>query len=497
MSLKKYLFAFTLITLLYGVTAEENSRYRIENVRYLVTGTSRPYALGIAVKIDRTRIFDSENDLSAYIADIELQLENQRVLESVEIETSYGDIGDGVIPVFLDIKTVDTWNIIVVPYPKYNSNTGFQFKLKLKDFNAFGSLQPLTVDLIYQNDEEGQTHLGGAFDMEIPFTAFEHEVVWNINAVLDVPLPEPPDFAVSSGIDIRFPISDIFDLHTGIVQGFNLNDRNDDGILYAQDNHYFTEKVYANVPVLLGTLGHLGQIHWTPSVTAIARLDGDGLQNSDLIGPELSIAHSVSVGRTDRTHNFRDGLVISASNSWTYNLHFNRTVPVIEMNVQGYRSFFDMFGVTARVDGYVRFDGSVKTTFGEKLRGIRDNRISSDTAFVLNVDLPVRIFRIDFSSFERFRKLDIFSCEVQLSPFMDIALTHDEKSGRYFDPSEGWYAGGMEMLVYPKKMRSIYGRASFGVDVPEFINSGFNLDSRAKRDNAEIFDFSVGIGLHY
>ena len=77
-----------------------------------------------------------------------------------------------------------------------------------------------------------------------------------------------------------------------------------------------------------------------------------------------------------------------------------------------------------------------------------------------------------------------------------MALVHDSKTGRYYHPVDGWYAGGMEVIVYPEKMRSIYVRASLGVDLREVKNLS-GLKGKAKRDGESITEIFIGIGVHY
>ena len=81
-------------------------------------------------------------------------------------------------------------------------------------------------------------------------------------------------------------------------------------------------------------------------------------------------------------------------------------------------------------------------------------------------------------------------------PFLDIALVHDNKTGRYYHPADGWYAGGMEVIVYPEKMRSIYVRASVGFEMRELKNLS-GLSGSASRDGSSITEVFIGIGLHY
>ncbi len=87
--------------------------------------------------------------------------------------------------------------------------------------------------------------------------------------------------------------------------------------------------------------------------------------------------------------------------------------------------------------------------------------------------------------------------EMQASPFFDMALTHDAVTGRYFDLDDGWYSGGMEIIVFPKKMRSIYGRISVGFDLAELAVNGGQLSGVTERDGKSLRELLIGIGLHY
>ena len=113
--------------------------FRITAVTYQIEGLTRVYPLKKAVPVDTDSVFPDENALAVYVSDLKKQLENQRVLEFVDVALSFGAaLSDGTIPVSLSIHTVDTWNIIGLPYPKYDSNNGFQLKMKLKDYNFSG-----------------------------------------------------------------------------------------------------------------------------------------------------------------------------------------------------------------------------------------------------------------------------------------------------------------------------------------------------------------------
>ncbi len=498
--MKRFAILALFLSVFCGLASAETAlRYRVGGVTYDLQGRTRPYALSRAVKIDTTTVFESEEAVNLYLDDILTQLKNQRVLESVEMTRTFGEPdAEGIVSVSLAIKGVDTWNIMAVPYPKYDSNTGFQFKLKLKDYNFFGSMQPLTMDLIYRNDENRVTHLGGTMIFEIPFRLYEHDMVWNVEASIDVPLGDVPEIHLLTALDVIFPINSIVEFHVGAKQGFALNDRDDSDVKYAEDANYFTETIYANMPVLLYDFDKLGKAYWTPSLSLTSNWEPDGMQHPDLTGPDIELAHALSLGRVDWNGNFRDGMTFKLTNAYTYDFTKPGYVsPEINWAVQGYKSVAGVFAVTAQFSGYSRLDGSIKKNAAVTLRGISDDRIKTDHVFMLNVDFPVKIVTVDFAKTEKLKKLDIISFEAQLSPFIDAALFHDPVRGTYFSPADGFYSGGLEMIIFPKKMRSIYGRACFGYDLVELATKGFSMKRLSERDGKSLYDIIIGIGLHY
>ena len=481
-----------------SVFAEDVPLYRIAGINYSIKGQTRKYALAQQVAIDTTTIFSGKKSIDDYIAYITTQLKNQRVFESVFVNATYSNAStDGVIPVTLSIDTVDTWNLVVVPYPKYDSNSGFMFKLKLKDFNFFGSMQPLTFDLIYQNDENSVTHFGSNIDFKIPFMALDHDMVWNVSSSFDFPLNSVPSISASIGLECLFPVFATNKLHVGFTQGYSINKRDSNDNLYIGDEHFATETLYANLPVLLATFDKIGKLYWTPSASVSGNVAWDGIQNDDLKGPDATLSNALSVGQVDWVDNFRKGVNISLSNSWNWDFSSNALEPKITLTAQEYTPIAEFAGLYAQLTGFTYLDGSTTNTVGTTLRGIRDTRITTDSAITLNVDLPIKVLYLDFAKIDALKWARILSFEMQISPFFDMALTHDRKTGRYYSLSDGWYAGGFEMIVYPLKMRSLYARASLGVDIPELINNNFDIGGKAVRDGASIYDVFIGIGLLY
>lgn len=88
-----------------------------------------------------------------------------------------------------------------------------------------------------------------------------------------------------------------------------------------------------------------------------------------------------------------------------------------------------------------------------------------------------------------------FNFDLQVSPFVDFALTYNKATEKLFDYKDGFYAAGVEVLVYPRKWSSFVVRGSIGVDIGRWLLSDLlNTEWREEVNKKEI---SIGIGLHY
>ena len=157
---------------------------------------------------------------------------------------------------------------------------------------------------------------------------------------------------------------------------------------------------------------------------------------------------------------------------------------------------------------------------GSYIRGIRDeqNYINSDTkslttqaAILLNLDIPIHIITTDWLGYSNalfgedswisnhIKWMRIFDFELQLNPFIDMALCNNQVTGKTFAIKDGWYGAGLEVLVYPAKWRSLVVRGSVGVDLGKTIIHKVipKLYDDSWRGSASSYEISIGIGLHY
>ena len=88
-----------------------------------------------------------------------------------------------------------------------------------------------------------------------------------------------------------------------------------------------------------------------------------------------------------------------------------------------------------------------------------------------------------------------FNFDLQLSPFVDIALIYNKSTREWYNPKDGFYTAGLEVLVYPQKFSSYTVRASVGYDIGrKLLDDYLNMDWR---EDVSKYEISIGLGLHY
>ena len=136
-------------------------QYQVVDVQYDLDGRTREYALNKALDIRRDLVLESEEELKLYVDFIAQKLRDQRVLEDSSVTYELGEAENGIVPVTLFIRADETWNILPLPYPKYDSNSGFTLKIKVKDYNFLGTMEPLDFDLEFYQEDEGTKNVLG------------------------------------------------------------------------------------------------------------------------------------------------------------------------------------------------------------------------------------------------------------------------------------------------------------------------------------------------
>lgn len=523
--------------------------YQISEVTYNITGKTKQYALEKKVEIDKNYIFTNEDDLINYIDDFKQRLENTRNFELIEVnfslekenssetnestkqesaqssevtETVEATEADSHYFVHLEVSTKDAFHFIGAPYPNYDSNNGFKFKLKLKDVNFIGTMETMNSDINFaveqtSEDAKADVKLGFNIDFAIPFKMgpFDSSFV----TALDFSYTfgdKTPEWDMKAGLELSLPF-DRFSLDFQFYQSFvrDLDYEDDDingTLIHYGDGTYFKENFEFSVPLVLQEIPQWGKIYYKPYISINYYWDFDGIsdQNTDLMGPAFSIGHTLYTSRINWVENFRTGIDASMSEELCYNIQKENISPCLSGELKLYHAF-KYLGLCADIFAFACLNDT--KTFGGRLRGVRDDAYyNSDNAktrmlkecegagaIVLNLDMPIRLFRIYWDKIPGIKKIRFMrylNMEVQASPFIDFALSQNRANNTVFSIKDAFLTGGMELIVYPLKWRGIQIRGSIGLDLAQKMPGIKKIFNQEWRDS-HWYEISIGIGLQY
>ena len=518
---KKFILAF--ITAFFASVYAQS--YQIANVEYKTEGAfgfgkTNPYALALNVEVDKKRVFYSEDAFLHYKDDYIQRLNNTRLFSKVEVEHTFVKTDSGEITkVNLFVHTVDAIHILAFPYPKYDSNKGFTFKLKGKDNNFLGSMNDMSMEFDFSlkdsASEDSKNKIGFGFSYDHPFKAGIFNATWINDYTFSYNLDaSSPEWDAKTGLKLELPFDNhsyVWEFDQSFIKNLDYDDFN--------DSTYFKEYFKFSVPFVIARIDNWGKVTYTPYSSITYNWDFDGIDelNTDLSSPILAFGHGVSTSRINWADNLRNGMSFSVGNSYSFNTQRGKFIPTIDTEVKAFKTIYfdDMDDVFARfglaADFYAFYDIQDPhgkyimvngTNIGSRLRGIRDDLKYEDTdskmcnvisAFVLNLDMPVHFFTSDFET----KVLNKLNVDVQVSPFVDLALTHNKITDRWFDPRDGFYCGGLEVLIYPLKWSGFVFRISAGVDMARTVLKKLKMPIENDWRSGSKYELSIGLGLHY
>jgi len=522
---------------------EEDKTYYIKDVTFEPAGRTKAGALERETGIKTGREFHSKEELDSYLDDKKQALLNNRVFESAAVGYSEGEPEeDGRVPISVTVKTEDSRNFIILPYPKYDNN-GFEFSIKLRDYNFLGSLVPLKAELGgFYDDATSNFELNFALDSAYLFSAFG--LNWNLNfaisaAYLPVPHgsvpysinnPADPDLDESGqdtvGLSVEIPFKNeragIVTLGTGasfvINEEQDFFDKSKTNNIF-KDTKYLSQDVFAKWKVLLFPFL---DFYFIPVVKArfYEQLAGDPLSYRE--GPLLIFQNKINSEKINWAGNFKEGYSISFDGDFYYNTKYSEVNPVLTFTMASYSKFFNRFGLYTKMRGKQWFinDFSAKhfydpdrTLAGNMLRGVIDRTIYADDILSFNFDFPIRVWDAMPSQWFKTEKLKYFNFEFFLSPFVDMAFVDgkslDAETGeakplyffssgyfnsgatvRRYEPNGVFITSGFEAIFFPLTWRSLFLRLSMGWDITKSIRENRILGIK----DAEIY---IGLSLQY
>ena len=487
--------------------------YNIEGSGAKFFGVTQDYVLAREVPVDTKTDFPDEQTLNIYIEDYKKKLNNLRAFEKIEV--TYEIIENDIT---LNVYVKDSFHLFAIPGPKYDSNTGLIFKLKIKDSNFLGSLNTLNSGIYFMiptiESDATRAEFGFDINFDYPFKLGIFDATWLNDLDFSYTVGDKiPEWGISTGLRLGLPVgkhSLIFETN----QKFNNNfDYKDFG-----DSMYFVNDFKVSMPLKIAHLDYSGDVVYTPYIKTSINWDFNGISklNSDLSSPVLTAGHKIAFGRTDWNSNLRDGYYFALDNYYTWNFQRQRFYPVIEMNAAAYKKIDlipDSFvlrnlGICTSLRAFTFMSNPKKNKYimndgkaiGHYIRGVRDSQeykgtqysaLNATSALIFNFDLPIHLFSTNFQkSFLRY-----FNFDLQLSPFFDMALCYNKITQSIFSFKDGFYGTGLEVIVYPLKWSGITVRASVGIDAGrKFFAKNINMDWRQNVSKTEI---QLGFGLHY
>jgi hypothetical protein len=480
----------------------QTAPFVIRGVEFTVKGRPLPFVLRQKLESDGPIIGKSFPDiaaLDAFVEDRRQVLANYRQLESVEASRDLSPASDGSTDVILRFAVVETWNIVALPQPKYDSNTGLTLYVKGRDYDFAGSLQTLNLDLSYVSDTDGNKSVGLATSFSYPFQAAGLEWTADISESFRAYTNRTLISGSSAGLTLNIPGLG-FPASVSASQGFYYNPDYPPDLTKQNppaDRFYLGESLAASASIPTGVnAGALGAIYYQPSLS----LTQNWWPTADLTvygrpGLALASSNTLTAGRIDWLGNMRKGVSASVTGTFSYNLRYSDFVTALQGTGNFHANWDGRIGIAARLTARARVTGHFPDDnyqdLGGELRGILDKRGNGVGGAYVNLSLPIKLF--DFPTHVIIKK-NWLDFELQAQPFLDAGLILP-KWGAMPGSDSLFASGGLEFLVFPTAMRNFIVRASAGWDIRSVLKNR-SLTAKAS-DGYSPYEIYFGTGLAY
>lgn len=536
--LYKRTFFLTLLFLLFqlavvtGESTDGAEKYQINSVSFESRGRTDPEMLKRKMlPIETDTVFDTKEDFEEYLASIEQQLNNFRLLENITYTYNVIKVTDsGIALADVTYSFDDSSSFVLVPYPSYSSNSGAFLTLRINDMNFLGKTNPFAFLLVGRlgTDEKpndfSKVTVGLGTSYVYPF--YIGNIKADLISMLDFAWTlkeKSPVFDIYEGLKVTVPVFSQ-KLEFLFIQAAV---KNKDFAKY-DDEIYFNEYGKVSMPFVLDTIDTISQVVYRPFVSASYNWDLDGINKNNhrlSATPKVTIGQTTSIDHVNWEGNFRTGYAFSTTQSIIRNFsEWNterRYIPYLDANIKLFKHW-KYAGFTANLDFFTMLhpDESSLRNIGPRLRGSLDRQIFSnkydsiddynyaletESAIIMSMELPIHIFSTHYgsSSADAGKFSNIISklnFELQLAPYADIALLKNracksgENVGKTYDFREGIYCAGVEALIYPSHWKSYAIRISLGFDIGDKIIPDYNREWRKPDGNYELI---IGFGHHF
>ncbi len=276
----KRIMVFVLLAAV--VLSAVSASYKIVDYEFRIDGSTKRWALLSRVKGSED-VFESVDALEEALNEKRQELWNTNVFSSVkcsweELET----VGD-LVNVKAVFDVVDSGSVIILPYPKYDSNTGFSLGLRYKNKNVLGTLGAASVSVDWVQNGEGFDK--STFEFEVPvediLLSNGSSLFFDLSGNYNMADPENGKTSFSTGIK-NLVFSDItFDGSVGIA-------------------YLYGEKTFDNYSVNLSAKGiKVGRFYLDTSVNALLNFKSEVMKSKVVSSVSLRKIEFGNVSITD------------------------------------------------------------------------------------------------------------------------------------------------------------------------------------------------------
>jgi hypothetical protein len=483
-----------------GAIASPVKEIVLGTITWDVDGITRPWALRDAAEIDGDERFPTRMDFDRWVQERRQLLYNQRALASVEADTTVGEAdASGIAVADITFHVKDTWNVVALPYPKYDTNDGLVLSIKARNYNFLGTLQPLRFDIRYElepdyfSDREfNRGTIVFEIDSTTPFRAFGQKWEFDFDHYIGLTYKEPVEYENTTGVALLYPIGET-ELKVGMYHGISVNQKNDDEYIPTEgerfaDVWYMSDALKAYWTIPIRHIPGYGDLKYVPRGIFNYNYRPGGDIGDQRRGPTVELGHALTLGQVDWVENFRKGIVVSLDNANVYNLDSQNWERTFIFSAAGHKPIGDFAGVSSRFTTTWHLD-KPDTKAGVYLRGVVDESVQADYAAYINMDLPVRVISFTPSKWWG-RKWRAFDFEQHWSPFVDIGFLSDKATGTKFGLDDALVTGGLAVITYPLSWRALFIRISLGLNLRQAVEE----KGIPGGDGRELF---IGIGHEY
>jgi hypothetical protein len=494
--------------------------------------------------------FDSYDDLEKFIVSLQQKMTNKRIFDEISYEL-IPELSDD-----LSVKRYRVWfyvddafTTLVIPYAKYDSNYGAKAGVKLFDHNVLGTLSELALTSTIRQEDlswDEPVYFTSLTWNRIPFfgttldTAAELNIRQTVDGFTDGDLRTSFNFSDLSLLNHRFNIS--AQIHTfqldqeywgdsEIDISFSIHDimitethnlALSTTVSIDQNDHWFDDFAYTlftgasvsgidmlvtDITLNTGLNFAVDTYRISSELTSIYFGASDsyalpfGVSYATGIKYVIDLANSqqyitfdnsLSYGRIDWKHNYREGLSLSLSNSLTYRSHYLYEPPAVfpsytAFHAKAFAILFDSMNIGSRFTGFysavdsVAFMNSTAEIPAQYMRGILDEDFPSYTGRyggILNLNVMGTLIDLDGIA------------ELIVSPFLDVGIFEGEEPGAGLRTE---YSGGIEFYGIFDSYQSYPFNASIGLDLSD-VSAWF---ARTLGDGTIGYEIMMSLNLFY